>query len=395
MKNCKKCSTELREDAKFCGKCGDKIEEEVHSDICKGCGTKNEEDSKFCAKCGTPTSEQKSNPIYVQGYPVSQTPSAPQNIIKCGNCDYIGPGEPARSTGAKILAWICVVFAPLITIIYFLATSKYRCPKCKSTFLGIKNKEGVFVGQKGSKASTAILIFLCILVGIAIIGILASVVLASLNTARAKGADANIKANLANARAQAEIYYDSNNNSYLDVCTTTQSGIKSLVLAAAKSSLGTTPLSIETDTISPGVCNDTKTAWAASVPLKAESDKYYCVDSTGAAIAVSTKLSTQTSCSGNNVETTSTSADIPELSGSQICARDIPNSTWDGKSYMDNGNYQCTCKTGYEINKAGNACQTPNQNCNEQYPNSVDIGNNTCDCKTGYSWNSGQTACYR
>lgn len=47
-----------------------------------------------------------------------------------------------------------------------------------------------------------------LLVVVAIIGILASVVLASLNTARSKGADAAIKANLANIRAQAEIQYD-------------------------------------------------------------------------------------------------------------------------------------------------------------------------------------------
>jgi prepilin-type N-terminal cleavage/methylation domain-containing protein len=47
-----------------------------------------------------------------------------------------------------------------------------------------------------------------LLVVVAIIGILASVVLASLNTARAKGADAAIKANMANIRAQAELYYD-------------------------------------------------------------------------------------------------------------------------------------------------------------------------------------------
>lgn len=50
-----------------------------------------------------------------------------------------------------------------------------------------------------------------LLVVIAIIGILASVVLASLNTARSKGADAAVKANLSGVRAQAEIYYDTNN----------------------------------------------------------------------------------------------------------------------------------------------------------------------------------------
>ena len=47
-----------------------------------------------------------------------------------------------------------------------------------------------------------------LLVVVAIIGILASVVLASLNTARSKGSDAAIKANLDNMRAQAAIDYD-------------------------------------------------------------------------------------------------------------------------------------------------------------------------------------------
>ncbi|HEY0979668.1 MAG TPA: type II secretion system protein, partial [Candidatus Paceibacterota bacterium] len=68
-----------------------------------------------------------------------------------------------------------------------------------------------------------------LLVVIAIIGILSSVVLASLNTARNRGADAAIKSNLANARAEAELYYDSNGNSYntgtaganAGVCSTT------------------------------------------------------------------------------------------------------------------------------------------------------------------------------
>jgi prepilin-type N-terminal cleavage/methylation domain-containing protein len=47
-----------------------------------------------------------------------------------------------------------------------------------------------------------------LLVVIAIIGILASVVLASLNTARDKGNDAKSKSQLSGARASAEVYYD-------------------------------------------------------------------------------------------------------------------------------------------------------------------------------------------
>src|ERR1041385_8835114 len=53
-----------------------------------------------------------------------------------------------------------------------------------------------------------------LLVVIAIIGILSSIVLASLNTARTKGADAAIKGDLNGIRPQAELYYDSNSSKY-------------------------------------------------------------------------------------------------------------------------------------------------------------------------------------
>jgi prepilin-type N-terminal cleavage/methylation domain-containing protein len=53
-----------------------------------------------------------------------------------------------------------------------------------------------------------------LLVVIAIIGILSAVVLASLNTARTKGNDAAVKANLDVVRTQAGLYYDSHSNAY-------------------------------------------------------------------------------------------------------------------------------------------------------------------------------------
>ncbi len=53
-----------------------------------------------------------------------------------------------------------------------------------------------------------------LLVVIAIIGILSSVVLASMNTARIKGNDAAIKGELKNIQAQAQIYRDENNGYY-------------------------------------------------------------------------------------------------------------------------------------------------------------------------------------
>jgi len=59
-----------------------------------------------------------------------------------------------------------------------------------------------------------------LLVVIAIIGILASVVLASLNTARSKGNNAKIKAQLSGARAGAEIFYDIG-QTYTGLCAAT------------------------------------------------------------------------------------------------------------------------------------------------------------------------------
>ena len=122
-----------------------------------------------------------------------------------------------------------------------------------------------------------------LLVVIAIIGILASVVLASLNTARSKGADANIKANLANARAQAELFYDAQSpNTYDNVCTGV-GGISALIAAAATTA-GTTAPSHDAAGGAAGtsVCNDTAAGWAAEVPLKTSGAGFYCVDSTGA-----------------------------------------------------------------------------------------------------------------
>jgi len=109
-----------------------------------------------------------------------------------------------------------------------------------------------------------------LLVVIAIIGILASVVLASLNTARSKGADAAVKSSINNARAQAELYYDSNGNSYAGVCAAT-TGILNM-MNGADTANGTTNVVR---------CNDSATAWVLQGQLVASSTSYYCADSTG------------------------------------------------------------------------------------------------------------------
>ncbi len=62
-----------------------------------------------------------------------------------------------------------------------------------------------------------------LLVVVAIIGILASVVLAALGSARGKATEAKVKSEMSSMRAQAEIYYIGNSNSYGSAtdCTTT------------------------------------------------------------------------------------------------------------------------------------------------------------------------------
>ncbi len=127
-----------------------------------------------------------------------------------------------------------------------------------------------------------------LLVVIAIIGILSSVVLASLNTARSKAGDSAIKSNMANIRAQAEIFYDdpaAGNGTYTGVCgnanviaqmnaANTAAGV-----AAAFSTTLTTPGSA-TQSVCHVAANGS--AWAANVPLKTSSANSWCVDSTGA-----------------------------------------------------------------------------------------------------------------
>ena len=116
------------------------------------------------------------------------------------------------------------------------------------------------------------------MVVIAIIGILASVVLASLNTARGKGADAAIKSNLNNVRAQAELFYDSQSPSpsYIGVCTNVAT------MTGAATTAGATGVKC---------AENTNLGWAVEGQLKGDTTKWYCVDSSGlSALNTTTKI---------------------------------------------------------------------------------------------------------
>lgn len=123
-----------------------------------------------------------------------------------------------------------------------------------------------------------------LLVVIAIIGILASVVLASLNSARDKGSDAAIKAALSQMRNQAETYYDTNNKSYDLFCEDAQVAVI-LDNAAANGPAGTTYSTTNPDTQDVDgthvACHDSDTEYAVAAPLKTDPAYFHCVDSTG------------------------------------------------------------------------------------------------------------------
>lgn len=120
-----------------------------------------------------------------------------------------------------------------------------------------------------------------LLVVVAIIGILASVVLASLNSARNKGANAAVKANLANIRAQAEIVYDGvTPNSYATVCA--NSSVVAALAAADSAGGGTNK------------CFNDANGWVVSTELKVAdgTSNNWCVDSAGKSKGITTAQDT-------------------------------------------------------------------------------------------------------
>lgn len=147
-----------------------------------------------------------------------------------------------------------------------------------------------------------------LLVVIAIIGILAAVVLASLNDARDNGQDASAKGSLTSIRNQAELFYNNNSYSYgADDVTVTAAGVfnpsagvtgtcgdgdvQNLLEAVAAAS-GNSALCVS------GTPSGGSNGYAASTQLR--NGQYFCVDSTGYAGEVGT--ANTISASGPDVE---------------------------------------------------------------------------------------------
>lgn len=132
-----------------------------------------------------------------------------------------------------------------------------------------------------------------LLVVIAIIGILSSVVLASLNSARGKGGDTAVKANLSGIRSQAELMYN-------DMGCYTNTGTACSATAPAVVTAGACPAAAAANifgqtTIAAAIaaanqagnnlsaCSATVGggAWAVVAQYKSDVTKGWCVDSTG------------------------------------------------------------------------------------------------------------------
>ena len=141
-----------------------------------------------------------------------------------------------------------------------------------------------------------------LLVVIAVIGILAAVILASLNNARDKGGDAGVKSNLASARTQAQLYYEiygkyrraSGAFAYAD-CQTTSTVF------------GDTGGTVEAQAISQVVAQAIFAAYAAGgskgmmckqdatnqkylIAVKMNTGNYWCIDAEGAAKDIGASL---------------------------------------------------------------------------------------------------------
>jgi type IV pilus assembly protein PilA len=135
-----------------------------------------------------------------------------------------------------------------------------------------------------------------LLVVIAIIGILSAVVLASLNTARTKGADAAIQSDLATIQTQAEIYYGDNSNAYGGAAVTgnctrnlfAESTITKAINGIKSANGNNDP-----------VCNSNTTQYAIAVGLMSKAGRYWCVDSTGFGGERGTALGANYVCPGS------------------------------------------------------------------------------------------------
>ncbi len=138
-----------------------------------------------------------------------------------------------------------------------------------------------------------------LLVVVAIIGLLATVVMVSLDSARGKGGDAGVKANLASVRNEAELQY-SLLGCYANSGSCTATVPSAFTVATCPAASAAVQIFRETNIASQiaaakssggGLTSCISTAggkgWATAVQLKSDKTKAWCVDFTGVAKEIS------------------------------------------------------------------------------------------------------------
>ena len=128
-----------------------------------------------------------------------------------------------------------------------------------------------------------------LLIVIAIIGVLSSVVMTAMGTAKSKGIDAAIKGDTHGIYPQAAIIYDTT-GSYATVCVDVD-------VTTALNAAGTVGGGVTTE------CQSSASAWAIEAPLKAlnqfssnSGQDYWCMDSVGVKKIVDGVLGVATVC---------------------------------------------------------------------------------------------------
>jgi prepilin-type N-terminal cleavage/methylation domain-containing protein len=143
-----------------------------------------------------------------------------------------------------------------------------------------------------------------LLVVVAIIGILSSVVLGSLKTARDKAADAAIKADLSGIRASAEALYDTNGGEYGSVAYQANGDCGAAYTVGSMFSVAGTSITIATahiKTQNGGAamkCNQNATGQSYAIAVTLKSGTFWCIDSAG--------VSRGTTATGTNYSTIDT-----------------------------------------------------------------------------------------
>ena len=130
-----------------------------------------------------------------------------------------------------------------------------------------------------------------LLVVIPIIGILAAVVLGSLNDARSGGQNASIQQTMASMRTQAEVYYNGTGGfSYSGICADADT---LPILTAALNVVNGDPYDAADDEDAQAAndvgdesqrtagCSSNASGYQMTVPLAGPGDTYWCIDSSG------------------------------------------------------------------------------------------------------------------